>query len=47
MNFHNNNYNELDFPDVAKDYEELIKRLSDKKACFVTLGQAYKDIMKE
>ena len=45
VNFHNNNYNKLDFPDVAKDYEELIKRLSDKKAYFVTLGQAYKEII--
>ena len=47
INFHNNNYNELDFPDVAKNYEEIIKRLKTQGACFKTMGQAYEEIIQK
>lgn len=45
INFHNNNYDELDFPGVTKCYEEIIKRLKAKNACFKTMKQAYDEII--
>ena len=45
INFHNNNFNELDFPGVASDYECVIKKLKEKNARFMTLGQAYEEII--
>ena len=44
INFHNNNYYELDFPNVKSDYIEIIERLKNKGADFLTLQQAYNQI---
>lgn len=45
INFHTNTFNELDFPYVASDYESIIRKLKKKNARFMTLAQAYKDII--
>lgn len=41
INWHNNSFNEIDFPLFKTYYIELISRLKDKGATFYTLGDYY------
>lgn len=42
INFHTNNFSELDFPLYKSTYIELIEKLKEKNACFMTMEEAYK-----
>lgn len=45
INFHNNNLDELDFPEYLNNYIEIIKRLKEKGASFMTLDKAYNNVL--
>ncbi len=46
INFHNNNFYELDFPDVKTNYIRIIEILKQRNAKFMTMMDAYKEITK-
>ena len=45
INYHNNYFSDSDFIGYDKDYVRMIENLKKRGAAFVTMGEAYKQIM--
>lgn len=41
LNWHNNNFDRLDYPNYESSYIKIIELLKSKKAIFMTMGEAY------
>lgn len=45
LNWHNNNFDRLDFPNYESNYIKIIELLKSKNANFMTMGEAYDQIV--
>ena len=45
INFHTNNFDEVEFPAYKRNYEQLIETLKAHNAVFMKMNEVYEDII--